>query len=78
MRQSMLRTLATHRGVADMNVVESWIREQGFPDKMLLSREEAEEVARQVHEEVEKVVSHAEAQEEREEKSDRESGEENP
>ncbi|KAM5352789.1 hypothetical protein ACJ41O_005511 [Fusarium nematophilum] len=52
MRQSMLLALATHFGTADMNVVESWIADQGFDSPLKLTNDETTEAARRVHEAV--------------------------
>ncbi|KAK0631128.1 hypothetical protein B0T17DRAFT_530220 [Bombardia bombarda] len=48
MRQSMLLALATYIDVTDLNIVDSWIRDNGFESQLSLSTEEATEAARRV------------------------------
>ncbi|EON96099.1 hypothetical protein UCRPA7_8405 [Phaeoacremonium minimum UCRPA7] len=60
MRRSMLLALATHFGAADMNVVESWIQDNGFESPLKLTEDETTEVARRVHETVEAAYARAE------------------
>lgn len=50
MRQSMLLALATHFETADMNVINSWIKDHGFDSPLQLTDDEATEAARRVHE----------------------------
>ncbi|KAM0431002.1 hypothetical protein ACHAPT_005636 [Fusarium lateritium] len=65
MRKSMLLALATHFGPADMNVVESWIADQGFESPLKLTEDESTEAARRVYEAVRARVARTEAEEKR-------------
>ncbi|KAK0727310.1 hypothetical protein B0T26DRAFT_128902 [Lasiosphaeria miniovina] len=59
-RQNMLLALATHFGTADMHVVESWIKDQGFDSPLKLTDEETQEAARRVHVAVDQAIDRAE------------------
>ncbi|KAI2602309.1 hypothetical protein GGR54DRAFT_654390 [Hypoxylon sp. NC1633] len=48
MRRSMLLAITTHYGTTDMNVVNSWIRDNGFDAPLQLTDDEATEAARRV------------------------------
>lgn len=60
MRKSMLLALATHFGTADMDIVGSWITDNGFDSPLTLTEEETQEVARRVHEAVDQAIDRAE------------------
>ncbi|EFW99119.1 hypothetical protein CMQ_5540 [Grosmannia clavigera kw1407] len=76
MRKSMLLALATHFETADMNVVDSWIKDHGFDTPLKLTDEEATEAARRVHLAVEDAIACAEKSESQREERSEESGEE--
>ncbi|KAM7211455.1 hypothetical protein V8F06_013159 [Rhypophila decipiens] len=79
MRQSMLLALATHFGTANMDVVESWITDQGFDSPLMLNDDESAEAARRVHLAVDEAIARAERgpedDSEEEEEEDSEGGE---
>ncbi|KAG5984737.1 hypothetical protein E4U55_003381 [Claviceps digitariae] len=52
MRKSMLLALATHFQTTDLQVVDSWIQDNGFEGNLKLMDYEATEVARRVHQAV--------------------------
>ncbi|KAH7143761.1 hypothetical protein EDB81DRAFT_796317 [Dactylonectria macrodidyma] len=67
LRQSMLLALATHFETADMNVVQSWIQDQGFDSPLKLTDDEAMEVARRIHMTAEEVTIRSEERKQLEE-----------
>ncbi|KAH6614652.1 hypothetical protein B0J18DRAFT_485809 [Chaetomium sp. MPI-SDFR-AT-0129] len=60
MRKSMLRALATHFGTAQMDIVESWITDDGFDSPLIVNDDERTEAARRVYLAVVKSIADAE------------------
>ncbi|GKT97716.1 hypothetical protein CT0861_11765 [Colletotrichum tofieldiae] len=62
MRRSMLLALASHYSTTDLDVVDSWLKDNGFETPLQLTKEEATEAARRVHAAVEAAISRADKQ----------------